>query len=191
MAQGLRILLPLLFFFYSLQFGSQVNQGFFMFEENGDQNRLKRPGSRSTDSGLHMKSCLFKEPVEKLLIFFSQTSPKLPPLLGFLFQNPAKRKDRPAHNSCSVSVPARRSAAFRHAGVTRVRSLINLKTAGHCSKRIAKSIQCLPKVFAPSKWRRYKFFNLRFAICNSVTPFAKIILGPSSSKLILQASLEN
>ncbi len=137
-----------------------------MFEENRDQNRLKRPGPRSIDSSLYMKPCLFKEPVEELLIFFPQASPKLSPFLDFLFQNPAKRKDRPAHHSCSVSVPARRSAAFRHAGVTRVRSLINLETAGHCSKRIPKFIQCLSKVFAPSKWGRYRFFNLRFAICN-------------------------
>jgi len=100
-----------------------------------------------------MKSCLFKEPVEELLIFFPQASPKLSPFLDFLLQNLAKRKDRPAHHSCSVSV-------------TRVRSLINLKTAGHCSKRIPKFIQCLSKVFAPSKWGRYRFFNLRFAICN-------------------------
>src|SRR4030042_2284787 len=137
-----------------------------MFEENRDQNRLKRPGPRSIDSGLHMKPCLFKEAVEELLIFFPQASPKLSPFLDFLFQNPAKRKDRPTHHSCSVSVPARRSAAFRHAGVTRVRSLINLKTAGHCPKRIPKFIQCLSKVFAPSKWGRYRFFNLRSAICD-------------------------
>ncbi len=164
-----------------------------MFEENGDQNRFKRPGPRSIDSSLYMKPCPFKEPVEELLIFFPQASPKLSPFLDFLFQNPAKRKDRPTHHSCSVSVPARRSAAFRHAGVTRVRSLINLKTAGHCSKRIPKFIQCLSKVFAPVNGGATDFSicDLRSAICNSVTPFSKIIFGPSSSKSILQASLEN
>jgi hypothetical protein len=39
----------------------------------------------------------FKKPVKKLLVFFSQPSPKLPPFLSFLFQNPAKRKNRPSH----------------------------------------------------------------------------------------------
>jgi hypothetical protein len=53
-----------------------------------------------------MKPCLFKKPVEELLIFFSQASPKFSPFLDFLFQNPAKRKDRPAHNipQCKMQI---------------------------------------------------------------------------------------
>jgi hypothetical protein len=123
-----------------------------------------------------MKPCLFEKSVEELLIFFPQTSPKFPPLLGFLFQNPAKRKNRPAHNSCSVSVPARRSAAFRHAGVTRVRLLINLKTAGHCSKRIPTFIQCLSKVVASSKWGLQIFQS---AICDLQPAILSLLLPKS------------
>jgi hypothetical protein len=51
-----------------------------------------------------MKPCFFEEPVEELLIFSPQTSPKLPPFLDFLFQNLTKRKDRSTHYQHPVSV---------------------------------------------------------------------------------------
>jgi hypothetical protein len=44
-----------------------------------------------------MKSRLFEEPIEELLIFSPQPSPKLPPFLDFLFQNLTKRKNCPSH----------------------------------------------------------------------------------------------
>src|SRR4030043_1309130 len=68
-----------------------------MLEKNGDQDRLKRPGSRGIDPGLHMKPCLFKEAIEKLLILFSQSPPKLPPFLDFLLQNPTEGENGPTH----------------------------------------------------------------------------------------------
>jgi hypothetical protein len=78
-----------------------------MLEKNGDQDRLKRPGSRGIDPGLHMKPCLFKEAIEKLLIFLSQSPPKLPPFLDFLLQNPTERENGPAHNFVLRHAPRR------------------------------------------------------------------------------------
>jgi hypothetical protein len=72
-----------------------------MFNENGDQNGLKRLGPRCINAGLDMKPCFFEEPIEKLLVLFSQPSSKLSPLLDFLLQNLTKRKDRSSHYSFS------------------------------------------------------------------------------------------
>ena len=78
-----------------------------MLEKNGDQDRLERPGSRGIDPGLHMKPCLFKEAIEKLLILFSQSSPKFLPFQDLLFQNSAKRENGPAHNFVLRHAPRR------------------------------------------------------------------------------------
>jgi hypothetical protein len=155
-----------------------------MFEENRDQNRLKRPGSRSIDSGLHMKPCLFKKSVKELLIFFSQASPKLPPFLDFLFQNPAKRKNRSSHHSCSVSVTT--------ADRLRVRENISSNfVSSECSVGIYCRRNPLNSPPVNGGATDFSICDLRSAICNSVIPFSKIIFGPSPSKSIFQTSLEN
>jgi hypothetical protein len=49
-----------------------------------------------------MKPRFFKEAVEELLIFLSQTSSKLPPLLDFLFQNSTERENGSSHRYLSM-----------------------------------------------------------------------------------------
>jgi hypothetical protein len=68
-----------------------------MFEKDRDQDRLKRPGPRSVDPSLHVKSCFLEEAIEKLLILLPQAPPKLLPFLDLLVQNLTERKNGPSH----------------------------------------------------------------------------------------------
>jgi len=72
-----------------------------MLQEDGDQDCLKGQGPRRINSRLDMEPGFFEETIEKLLILPPQSTPKLPPFLDLLFQNPAKGQNCSSHNKTS------------------------------------------------------------------------------------------
>ena len=80
-----------------LEPAQDIGKHFFMFQDNGEEDCLQRPGMRHVNRGSRMEFGPVEESVKGFLVFFAQTfaKPLPPPML--LFQDITERHHCPAH----------------------------------------------------------------------------------------------